>query len=214
MTSDRKVMVISLDGVTWDVLGPWAEQGLLPNIARLFTSGVSGKLRSTIPPVTAPAWASFQTGKNPGKHGLAHFTRYQKGTYETPIVDASSIKPRTIWQMLSERGKRVGIINVPLTYPPVQVNGFMISGMLTPEVVKGFYPPRLHAELISQIGDYQIFTPVRTVDYLGVRGFVRNLAYLAQKRAEAALYMLSKEDWDFFMVHFQATDILQHALWS
>ena len=208
------MFVIGLDGATFDLLLPWMEEGRLPHLAAIWRRGVHGQLRSTIPPVTAPAWASFQTGKNPGKHGLFHFTRYQKGTYETPIVDASSITSRTIWQILSDHGKRVGIINVPLTYPPRPVNGFMISGMLTPEPTKGFYPPELYHELTSQVGDYQIFVPVRTSDYLGVRDFVKAVTRLAEKRAQAALYMLSREKWDFFMVHFQSSDILQHSLWS
>ncbi len=210
----RPVFVIGLDGATFDLLLPWMDEQRLPHLAAIFRKSAHGQLRSTIPPVTAPAWASFQTGKNPGKHGLFHFTRYQQGTYETPLVDASSIRSRTIWQILSDHGKRVGIINVPLTYPPRPVNGFMISGMLTPEPAKGFYPPELYHELTSQVGDYEIFVPVRTRDYLGVRDFVKAVTRLAEKRAQAALYMLSREKWDFFMVHFQSSDILQHSLWS
>ena len=94
----QPVFVIGLDGATFDLLLPLMEEQRLPHLAAIFRKGVHGELRSTIPPVTAPAWASFQTGKNPGKHGLFHFTRYQQGTYETPIVDASSIRSRTIWQ--------------------------------------------------------------------------------------------------------------------
>jgi predicted AlkP superfamily phosphohydrolase/phosphomutase len=211
---DQPVFVIGLDGATFDLLLPWMEEQRLPHLAEIWRKGTHGQLRSTIPPVTAPAWASFQTGKNPGKHGLFHFTRYQQGSYETPIVDASSIRSRTIWRILSDYGKRVGLINVPLTYPPTPVNGFMISGMLTPEPSKGFYPPELYHELASQVGEYRIFVPVRTRDYLDVQGFVKAVTQLAEKRAQAALYMLSKGKWDFFMVHFQSTDILQHSLWS
>ena len=213
-TRDQRVLVIGLDGATFDLLLPWMQEGRLPHLAAIRGKSAHGYLRSTIPPVTAPAWASFQTGKNPGKHGLFHFTRYQQGSYETPIVDASSIGSRTIWQILGDHGKRVGIINVPLTYPPASVNGFMISGMLTPDPAKGFYPQELYGELTSQVGDYQIFVPVRSMDYLGVRDFVKAVTRLAEKRAEAALYMFSREEWDFFMVHFQSTDILQHSLWS
>lgn len=209
-----KAMIISLDGGTLDLLGPWMREGLLPNLSTFQQEGVVGRLRSTIPPVTAPAWASFQTGKNPGKHGLFHFTSYRPGSYETFLIDATAIKTRTIWQILSQGGKRVAAINVPITYPPRSLNGIMISGLLSPEPKKAFYPPAFYEELTTAIGEYQIFTPVRSFDYLGVKRFVDRVTHLAQKGTEAALYILGKEDWDLFMVHFQATDILQHALWA
>ncbi|MBV9732507.1 MAG: alkaline phosphatase family protein, partial [Verrucomicrobia bacterium] len=64
-----KILIIGLDSATWDLLGPWSAGGLLPNLSRLVSSGVSGGLESAIPPLTPPAWTSFMTGKNPGKHG-------------------------------------------------------------------------------------------------------------------------------------------------
>ena len=210
----HKVMVISLDGATWDILRPWMEAGYLPNLARLVAEGASGRLRSTIPPVTVPAWATFQTGMNPGKHGLFHFTRYQPGTYETPLVDATSIGPRTLWRILGDAGKRVAIINVPVTYPPQPVNGIMVAGLLSPSPQQAFWPPELYDEVVAAVGEYRVFTPVRTFDYLGVESFVERVTALARGRAAAARYLFGKEDWDFFMVHFQATDILQHALWA
>jgi predicted AlkP superfamily phosphohydrolase/phosphomutase len=67
------VIVIALDGATFDLLDPWLDEGVLPTLARLIAGGVSGRLSSTLPPITAPAWASFMTGKNPGKHGVFDF---------------------------------------------------------------------------------------------------------------------------------------------
>ena len=66
----RRVLVIGLDGATFDILRPLAEEGWLPNIGRLMREGVCGELTSTIPPITAAAWTSFATGKNARKHGL------------------------------------------------------------------------------------------------------------------------------------------------
>ncbi len=212
--ASRKVMVIGLDGATWDILQPWMEAGYLPNLASLVAEGASGKLCSTIPPVTIPAWATFQTGMNPGKHGLFYFTRYQPGTYDTPLVDATSVGPRTLWGLLGDAGKRLAIINVPVTYPPQPVNGVLVAGMLSPSPRQAFWPPELYDEVVAAVGEYQVFTPVRTFDYLGVKGFVEQVTALARGRAAVARYIFNKEDWDFFMVHFQATDIIQHALWA
>lgn len=76
-----RVMVIGLDGATLDLVRPWAESGYLPTFARLMKEGASGQLRSTTPPVTGPAWSSFATGKNPGKHGFFDFTSRARGGY-------------------------------------------------------------------------------------------------------------------------------------
>ena len=212
--ASHKVMVIGLDGATWDILQPWMEAGYLPNLASLVVAGTSGRLRSTIPPVTAPAWATFQTGMNPGKHGLFHFTRYQPGSYDTALVNATSIGPRTLWGLLGDAGKRLAIINVPVTYPPQPVNGVMVAGLLSPSPRQAFWPPELYDEVVAAVGEYQVWTPIRAFDYLGVKGFVERVTALARGRAAVARYLFNKEDWDFFMVHFQSTDIIQHALWA
>ena len=215
MARGPKVLVIGLDGGTLDLLGPWMREGLLPNLSTFQQEGVVERLRSTIPPVTAPAWASFQTGMNPGKHGLFDFIRYLPGSYNTTLVNSYDVGAPTLWRILSEDGKRVAVINTPLTYPPRPVNGLLVSGMLTPGTHRKFtYPPELAQELMEEIGEWPGFTPVRSFDYLGAKRFVDCLLGVLQKRTEAALYLLERARWDFFMVHFQCVDILQHALWA
>ena len=67
---NRKVLVIGLDGLTFDLIDPLMERGWLPHISRMRDRGYSAVLRSTVPPVSAPAWTSLITGVNPGKHGV------------------------------------------------------------------------------------------------------------------------------------------------
>src|SRR3990172_11273772 len=83
----HKVVLIGLDGGTYRVLNPLMEEGRLPNIARLLKNGSHGTLLSTIPPVTAPAWTSLLTGKNPGKHGIFNFLRMVTREYTTKFYD-------------------------------------------------------------------------------------------------------------------------------
>ncbi|MFQ6053764.1 MAG: alkaline phosphatase family protein, partial [Candidatus Bathyarchaeia archaeon] len=66
----RRVLLLGLDGATFDIIEPMARSGRLPNLARLISEGSSGVLESTLPPVTLPAWVSMVTGKNPGKLGV------------------------------------------------------------------------------------------------------------------------------------------------
>ena len=69
----NKVLIVGIDGGTFTIIKPLVEQGKLPAIKKLMESGTHGILRSTAPAITAAAWSTFMTGKNPGKHGLFHF---------------------------------------------------------------------------------------------------------------------------------------------
>src|SRR3989304_4994575 len=157
----HKVVLIGLDGGTYRVLNPLMEEGRLPNIARLIKGGAHGTLLSTIPPVTAPAWTSFLTGKNPGKHGIFNFLRKVANNYtttffnwkESELNNALDIKARMLWEIAGVSGKLVGMVNVPMTYPPLPINGFMVSCLLTPPGSKRFTYPE---ELASEIPDYKI----------------------------------------------------------
>src|ERR1700745_805664 len=139
--AEPKIVIIGLDSATGDLIRPWADQGLLPNLRKISENGVSGELESAIPPLTPPAWTSFMTGKNPGKHGIFHFLEPQPGSYAMRYANAGSRRSPTIWQLLSSAGRNVGTVNVPFTYPPEQIQGFQISGMDTPSEKSPFIHP-------------------------------------------------------------------------
>ena len=69
------------------------------------------------------------TGKGPGRHGIIDFEKYSVADGQLSFNSTYEIREKTIWQILSDKGLRVGSINVPMTYPPHPVNGFMISGL-------------------------------------------------------------------------------------
>lgn len=214
----KRVLVIGLDGATLNLVRPWAAAGKLPNLARLMAEGASGPLRSTIHPLSAQAWSSFMTGKNMGKHGLVDFHIKRPGTYQLQPVNAKSRDGRTIWSLLSEMGKKVGVINVPMTYPPDQVNGFLISGMDAPTLNHNFtYPPELKQELLRAVPDYQIEAGGHNL----VRGRVRRyqpfreeMLRVERARFAAARYLMERYPWDFFIVVFRSTDRAQHWFWK
>jgi len=211
----RRVLVIGLDGATFDILGPWVQEGRLPHLACLLAEGGSGTLLSTTPPSTAPAWVSFQTGKNPGKHGIIDFVAHKPGRYDATFVNATHVRGETLWSILSRHGRRVGLLNIPMTYPPSRVNGWLVSGMLTPSVETAFtYPEELEQELRSRCGDYHLPVMASLFQVKGFRGFMEEMSRVTRYRADVALYLMDRYPWDFFTVHFQSVDSLQHVLWS
>jgi predicted AlkP superfamily phosphohydrolase/phosphomutase len=171
-------------------------------------------MTTTVPPVTAPAWTSFMTGKNPGKHGLYDFRKRTKGSYDFVPVSSANREGRAIWDIIGQAGRRVIVVNVPMTYPPQPVNGLMITGMLTPRGRDNFtHPSGLQKELEEKIGKYIIF-PEEVYAKGQVDGFLGALYQAAAKRLEAVRYLMQAYPWDFFMVVFNETDVIQHGLWS
>ena len=210
-----KVLVVSFDGGVWSNLKPIAEAGIMPNLKKLLESGVHGNLESTIPPVTPPAWTAFMTGCNPGKTGVFDFYEYQEGSYKPTLTTSSSIQVPTLWKILSKANLKVGVIDVPINYPPPEVNGFIVSGWERPSNKKVFtYPPELGQKLIEKLGDYPVC--LRTFDRQGTKDidFLNNLIEITNKVSEAALWLLETNPVDLFMVHFQTTDIIQHSFWD
>ena len=103
-----RLLIIGLDAATFDLICPWIAEGKLPNLAALMKDGARGRLASILPPITPPAWTSFMTGKNPGKHGIFHFLEARAGTYKQSYLNAASRRAKTIWRMLSDAGYTVG----------------------------------------------------------------------------------------------------------
>lgn len=218
---NNKIFIFGIDGGTFDIIKPLVHRGDLPNIASLLKVGANSELASTVPPITAPAWVSFMTGKNPGKHGIFHFIGHTHDSYSGKILSASDIKAKSLWSILSEHGKKLILINIPITFPPKEINGILIPGIGTPPDAQSFtYPQGIYDELLYKIGDYK-------VDYWDERVFndsnpskelidelIENLNYMTLKRTEAALYLTKEYQWDLCMVVYVLTDRLQHLLWG
>lgn len=209
-----RVIVIGIDGATFDIIDPLIEKGELPNFAALIARGTRGTLSSVVPDLSPAAWSSFMTGKHPGKHGILDFFGQRPGSYDIVFYNASYRKSKPIWTLLSEVGKTTCVINVPYSYPPDAVNGIMISGMDTPGEYSHFvYPKSFRAELDAAIGGYIIEKAERNVGH-GVGRYMENLMAVSNNRFAAAEYLLKKQAWDFFMVVFESTDRAQHNFWK
>lgn len=217
--SGRRVLIIGLDGVTWDVLTPLVEEGRLPSIKRAIENGAWGVLQSTTPPITPAAWTTFLTGVQPGKHGIIDFERYNVRTNKLTFNSTRCLDHlRNIWRILGERGLKVGSINVPMTYPPVKVDGFLVSGFETPGPSADFvYPPSLRAEILARWPDPTLKTKWRRKPFGGDALFTQNLDYMSRsfhQGAEMTKFLGDKCGWDALMVVFKLTDNLQHKTWK
>lgn len=213
----EKLLIIGIDGATFDIIRPLVQAGELPHFGRVLREGVSSDMESTFPPVTGPAWVSFMTGVNPGKHGMFGFFGYTSQGYERPFTSYKDIKVDTIWKILSNSGKRVCLINVPMTYPADELNGFVIPGYQYGVSAKyGFtFPRELFREIQENVGDYKPEHSGESIIHTEDRDpYIKGWSDLIEMRKRTALYLMKKYEWDAFMVVFRATDEIQHHFWK
>ena len=212
-----KVVIIGLDAATLTLIRPWMAEGGMPNLAKLIKGGSSGALRSILPPITPPAWTSFMTGKNPGKHGVFHFVETEADSYTMNYANGGSRRSPTVWKLLNAAGFSVGTMNIPFTYPPEVLDGFQISGLDTPSANSPFvYPAALKRELTDHFG--KISHDVRFLGFMSTdkrRAHVLDeMEQIDQQWAAAALYLLEHHPQDVMMFVFMSIDTVQHYFWQ
>jgi predicted AlkP superfamily phosphohydrolase/phosphomutase len=213
----RKVVVFGIDGGTLDIMNPLIREGKLPNIASIIRNCIRSELISVVPPITAPAWASFMTGVNPGKHGIFDFISDIHGNgREGDVLNSTHIRSKTIWQILSDHQKKLIVVGVPFAYPPIRINGAMVS--ISMSNLMDTYPQELKQEIIDKIGyEHEKCKPVDTFGELPkveiLDEIIRRNMYLTDKVKKISCYLMENREWDFFMAHFMATDTIQHYFW-
>lgn len=212
-----KLVIIGIDSATFDVIDPMIKSGKLPNLSNLIKGGTSGSLQSTIPPVTPPAWVSFMTGKNPGKHGVFDFFVSPSYGYVRPVWNSKYIKSKTIWKILSEQGQRLGLINMPMTHPPEKINGFIIPGVqYSFDGDADFsHPPELMKELNAVTGEYKVICgDLESLYTNNLDNFLKEWREIFEMRRKAILYLLEHKEWDIFTAVFYSVDVVQHHFWK
>jgi predicted AlkP superfamily phosphohydrolase/phosphomutase len=214
--SNKKVLVIGFDGATFDLIDLWVKEGRLPAIAKCMDNGTRSILLSTPLSNSAQAWSTMVTGKNPGKHGIFDFFERKPDSYDVRFVNASFRKGKSLWEIISDCGKKVIVMNVPMSYPPSKVNGIILPGLDSPGITENFaYPTEIMNEIKQAVGEY-VVEP-------GIWGFIRQgrqdialqkLLETIEMRKKTAKYLMSTYPWDFFMIVFTESDKVQHHFWK
>lgn len=204
-----KVVCVGLDGATFDVIDPMIERGKLPTLARLLRTGTRANLASTVPPLSAPAWVSFMTGMNPGRHGIFHFRSMESGGLGASLVGSWSYRGRTIFDYASEAGLKVASFRVPMTYPPWPVNGLMVSGFPTPDPKTNFSEPSEKGQEIGSLFKYGVARGMApsTLEQ------VANFSYYLDRSTDALVDILKTSDVDLFCYVNSVTDWIAHKFW-
>ena len=213
-SSGRRMVVIGLDCATPElVFDLWRDD--LPTLRRLMDDGAWGRMNSTIPAITVPAWASMTTGRDPGELGFYGFRNRADHSYDRmTIANANALSYPRIWDALSERGSRVGVLGVPQTFPVHPVNGEMVSCFLTPSAKSEYtYPHELRDDIASWLDD-EFLVDVPNFRSDDKDRILSDIYRLADQHFDVAEHLLDREAHDFFMMVDMGVDRIHHAFWK
>ncbi len=212
-----RTVLFGVDGLSFRVLHPLMQRGELPNFQKLRDAGGEAILESKYRPLTPAAWTSISTGMKPASHGVYDFWEYEEqpdpNTPRQTHIQTHRKGSKAIWNILSEYGKRVLVINVPVTYPPEIVNGIMISGYLTPSSEFNFtYPRSFKEELYRAVPGYKI--DLEHNDMLAIEPLLDATINMTEQRIKLMRYLMQEKPWDFCYIVFVGADRIQHPLWE
>ena len=204
--------VIGLDAATFEVIDPMIEAGQLPNLNDVFASGSRGVLRSTTHPLTTQAWTTMLTSVNAGRHGMWDFCERDATGYRLRMVNGSYRRAPAVWDHLTALNRRVGIVNVPFTWPAAEVNGFFVAGLDAAAREQGMtHPAELITELHSRFGklEFDHSLPLNGDGRIDL-GRMRTAI---EQRVDACLWLRERFEPDLLFVVFMAADHMQHYGW-
>src|SRR3954469_10255870 len=215
-TLDRLV-ILGLDGATWTVLDPMRRRGLMPNLDALLAKSAHGTLRSIVPPVTSAAWTSMMTGCGPARHGVFDHRYYDVAAGPMKVNHSGRVKVPTFWHLLSQAGRSVVSLNVPVTYPPLAVRGVVVSGMDAPHLDAALsgapaFAERLRAEVPAYSLRYFWKRAPQSLGELTVNARLTVESFRGRAQG-GVLADRMLPDWSALMVQFQNLDPFQHRAW-
>ncbi|MDH5543457.1 MAG: alkaline phosphatase family protein [Nitrospinota bacterium] len=208
----RKAFIFSLDGASFSLLEKIQKYNVIPFLSKLMESGSKGELESTNPPLTPTAWTSIFSGLNPGKHGIFDFILQDANGNFNPI-NSSFVDGKMLWDHAGKAGKKVVILNQPITYPVHPVNGIIVSDhIFTPRRSNAYaYPENFIEVMESDIGRFKIFNNVTYADNridAVLNDYFEELEY----KMKAFEYIDNRLDWDLFILYFWSLDHIQHSM--
>lgn len=206
-----KILIIGIDGLTFDLLHPWIRNGKLSFFKEILEKSSHGKIRTTIPPYTSPAIPAFYTGKNPGKMNIVHFINP-----EGALMTLEDVKSLKLWDYLSISNMKCCIVNLPLTCPPPKIHGVFISGPpITCE--KYTYPEDLFSKIrLKYLKEEDVFNELISLVHKNEKKyFIDRLTDLTENHIEIFKHIQkSYGPFELSLLYIRETDILQHYLWN
>jgi len=208
-----QTVVVGLDGSNWPLIRPWINEGLLENFRTLLDDGASGISQSYLPPVTCPNWKCYASGKDPGKLGVYWWERIDVESRSMQLPDATDFKSPELWDYLNDVGRTAGVVNLPMSYPPREIDEVLVAGGPRSRETEYTAPTDLQSELEDRF-DYRVH-PERVLTSNEDADEAVEMAHrLLRTRLRTARTLLEERDLDFLHVTLFHLNVLQHYFWD
>lgn len=218
-------MIIGIDGVPYSLLCTYIKNDIMPNLKRILNQGFTlHQMNASIPDISSVSWTSFNTGVNPGEHGIYGFTDLKPQSYSLYFPNSMDIKAPPFWEMLGKTDRKTStlseyycnkishpyrsiILNVPHTYPALPMNGILVSGFVAIDLKKAAFPQSAYAYLQSI--NYLIDVEAEKAKE-DKSAFMKSLFECFDIRKNAISHFFAEESWDLFFACITETDRLHH----
>ena len=166
-----------------------------------------------MPPWTPTAWSSIITGKNPGKHGVFDMLWRRPGTYEFILSNARTREGTPFWKRLNQHGIRVGLVNIPFTHPPDEVDGFVVSGFGTPSSARNItYPAGLLEWIEQSFGSFQPVVDVKVLETASPEEILKYESEHQSRQVQVASALVKRHPVDVLAINLMLTDHANHKM--
>lgn len=202
-------LVVGIDGMPYSLLLQMMENGILGKCKEITDRLHIKPICSVMPPVSSTAWVSYAAGCYPEEHGIFGFTEMGPSGLYIPTVKER--RREAVWNKLSREGRKVGIVNVPFTYPPEAVNGVMVSCFLSPSL-QSAVRPETYLKMLRENG-YIIDVDLPENEKDKDR-FLDDLIKALKARVSVLKQISQEISWDYLHLHIMETDRLFHFFWD
>ncbi len=222
---EKKGFIIGIDGVPYSLLTTYIKNDIMPNLKKILNDGLAVRqMNASIPDISSVSWTSFNTGVNPGEHGIYGFTDLKPHSYSLYFPNSKDIQAPPFWEILGKTNQKTSplcqdycskishpcrsiIFNVPHTYPALPMNGILVSGFVAIDLKKATFPESAYAYLHSI--DYLIDVDAEKAKE-DKAAFMKSLFECFEIRKKAISHFLAEESWDLFFACITETDRLHH----
>lgn len=199
-----RVRLLAIDGLERRMSAQLAERGDMPNLAHLMVAGAHARLRAEPERVPAIVWTTVATGRGPEAHGIQAPSARRIAGLRNPVAvkeegalagalartaevlrlsrtePASSVLRgvKTFWNVASEKGLRVGVVNWWATWPADAVNGYLVSD-------RAFFKKEKGGALDREVHPSEVFAQLPAPDPAADRALALDLFAIGASRALA-----------------------------
>ncbi|MQB01615.1 MAG: hypothetical protein GEU78_15220 [Actinobacteria bacterium] len=204
-----RLIVLGWDSATFDVIDPLLDAGRLPALASLIERGTKAPLRSTWPPMTDCAWTSVFTGRNPGGHGIFGSWYRAPGSYACRYYSSRDRRAPALWELT--QGERHLVWNVPMAFPPNEIDGVMVAGYGAPPGSTFCVP----AEFQSKLADkWPVEDLLDRAPHGSLEDFLADLLRGLETQADALIWAMRESGAEVVEAVWPHVDRAQHFFWS